>query len=354
MLRHGVVVERRLARCRVVVHAGGLLKGSRAAVAKFEFALTQVEPCALRQGVVLADGQAHQVDGALILAVVVVEHTHRVGRGAVNLHVGIIDVLLQVLAGLGAVALVVMALADHAVEFGGEVVVLPLGEQLLSGGNHLVVVLAVILDLCDVILRLIAQFARGGDGLEVLQRGVVVALGIVDIGVVEVGGAAVALCACQPLIERACLVPLAEPQVAIGDAVHHVLVHVGVQGALAHQRVTQQGIFPVAAVEVVVANLLLGQLGTRRGGVLLDERDQQVEALALAALKTAHGNQQLGLFFHVGGARQLKHVAQLVDGTNVVATLVHQAAALQKGLRVAVHHRGLRHAAKCQGGTQSK
>ena len=94
----------------------------------------------------------------------------------------------------------VVALAHDAVELGVKVVVAMLVEQGRAGGNHVVIVFLVILYLCKIILRLETQLRVLGDAAELGFGLAIIALGIVQISLVEVGGSTIAAALLQLII----------------------------------------------------------------------------------------------------------------------------------------------------------
>ena len=91
--------------------------------------LTHVQVGALRQCVLAVGDVEHIIDHSLVIAVAVIQHAHGVGSGAVWFTLGVLEIALQIDAGLGVIALVVIALADQSVQLSVKVVVLPHFKQ---------------------------------------------------------------------------------------------------------------------------------------------------------------------------------------------------------------------------------
>ena len=182
--------------------------------------LTQVEVGALRQCVSTIGDVEHVVDHLLIVAVTVFEHTHGVSSGAERLTLGVIEVTPQIGACLSVIAQMVVTLTDKAVELGIKVVVLPHLEQRLALIDDIIKTLVVIGNLGEVILGLEAQLAGLRDGTKLRLSSIVVATGIVQIGLVEVAGTAIAWALFQLIIQALGLAVIRHAQVAISAAVH--------------------------------------------------------------------------------------------------------------------------------------
>ena len=235
----------------------------------------------------------------------------------------------------------IVTLTDHAVKFGIKVVVLLLTEQLAARGDDIGKLPTVILDLGDVILRLIAQLGGGVDVLKAVQSIVQVAVGILDIGLVEYRCLTIALGGSQTMILLLGLIIVALPQVAVSLAIEQILIGIKVLCGGSHERVTEHCVVPVATIEVVVTNLHLCRGGQRAVGVLIDKGDERIQTLAFASLKQCQGHQQLGLFFSVSTQRQLLQVGQLVDGSHIVVAVVHESCPFEVSLGTGIHHCGL-------------
>ena len=138
------------------------------------------------------------------------------------------------------------------------------------------------------------------------------------------------------------LVVVSHAQIAVGLAIQQIFIGIEILSPGAYERVAEHGIVPVATVEVIVANLHLGGGCERASGMLVNKVDERVKALALAALKQRQCHQQLSLFFQVGAQRQLLQVGQLVNGTHIVVTVIHQLAVYEVALGASVVHDGLR------------
>ena len=150
----GIVVVGRLPDALVTIHHGCLLEGhvGTVQVVELPLGLSHVQIGALGQGIAAVGHMQHVVDHGLVVAVAVVEHAHGVGSGAVRLTLGVVQVAAQVGTRLAVVAQMVVALAHDAVELGVKVVVAMLVKQSRAGGNHVVIVFLVILNLGEVVL----------------------------------------------------------------------------------------------------------------------------------------------------------------------------------------------------------
>ncbi len=270
---YGIIIVGRLPHAAVTLHGGCTLEGSVGAVQVIELTLglTQVEVSALGEGIALVAHLEHIVDHRVIIAIAVVEHTHCVGSGAVRLTLTVVKIAAQVGAGLVIVAHVVIALAHKSVQLGVKVVILLLGQQSLALFNDLAVLFLIIVDLGNVVLGLITQLTALRDVAELFTGGIVIATGIIEISLVEIGRTAITRAVLQGIILALSLVVVTQPQVTVGAAVFQVLITVQVERAIAHERIAQQSALPLPTIKVVVTHLHLGLHGKGRRGITLDE-----------------------------------------------------------------------------------
>ena len=269
----GIVVVGRLLDVLVIVHHCCLLECHVGGVDVVELTLglAQVQVGALCQRITAVGHMQHVVDHGLIVAVAIVEHAHGIGRGAVRFALGVVEIAAQIGARLAVIAQMIVALAHQAVELGIEVVVAVLIEQGLTLIDDIAIMFLVILDLGQIVLRLETQFTVLRDAAELGACLIVVALGVIQISLIELAGTGIAAATVQLVVLALGLTVIAQAQVAVGPAVFQILIAVEVQRAVAHERIAQQRALPLAAVEVVVAHLHLGLHRQGRCGILLDE-----------------------------------------------------------------------------------
>ena len=207
--------------------------------------------------------------------------------------------------------------------------------------KHFVILTLAVENLALVVLCLIAQVAGAVDLRELVQGRIVALVGIVDIGIVEQGGIAVAACVGQGGIELGSIVVVTKLQVAIGHAVEHILVLVIVERTVAHVAIGHQRIAKLAVVEVVVANAHVHVLVEQRRRVFFHELVQGLETALLVTLKATQCQVVVGQFLLLVARLECVHMGELVDGSHIVLTLIHQLAALQVALSAGGGNHGL-------------
>lgn len=72
--------------------------------------------------------------------------------------------------------------------------------------------------------------------------------------------------------------------------------------------------------------------------MVLDERDERIQALTLAPFKQRQRHEQLGLLHLLAGGGQLLHVCQLVDGTHIVVAFIHESCPVEISLGSSIQH----------------
>ena len=236
VLGDGIVVERCFGDVAVVVELDGFFKRNRCLVefVQLQVALTDVEVGALREGVAFG-GHVCQAAHRLVVGVgAIANHAIGIGCRAQRFVAGAVEVSLQIFFCLIVVAVLIFTFANDAAQLGIECRIVAVVQQRLGKRFCLVVLLLGEIYLCNVVLRIVCQFAVALHALEFGERLAVALVGIVDVGLIEGACSSIAARASQRVDVHQRLLIFAQAQQRIGAMVIHILSGIAVECGNAH------------------------------------------------------------------------------------------------------------------------
>ena len=290
---------------------------------------------ALCQFIAHAGHLAQMLNGGFIVSGIKVHHTQRIGSRAHNGVFGGGHIGVEVSARLLRITLVVVAFAHQAMDFGGKILVHLITEQTFAQRNHTSVVFVMEIDLAHIILALVAQFAATVDVGELRVGSFVVVVGVVDIGIVEARGIAVALRALKRLVLIARVGVLLQLQIAVSHAIDDIFAVIAVECAFTHLAIGGEGIVVVAVIKFQVSDAHQHIEHQLRRRILRGKGTQFGKSAGFVALQSAKRHIIVGVFVQRSRRRQFFHTAHLMDSAHVVMVFVHEFATLKIALGIA-------------------